>query len=41
MPFVAVGRFFQRRTMPVRDEDGAKGKSLIDEYMKEYKQKKN
>lgn len=42
VPAGAVASFFENRLKPVREkeESGAEGKSLIDEYMKEYRKKK-
>lgn len=41
-PFILIAEFFSQRLKPVREEEKeeSKTKSLIDEYMKEYEQKK-
>ena len=40
LPFKSIIKFFDRRLKPTREKETIESKSLIDEYMKEYKQKK-
>ena len=40
MPFISIGRLFQRKIKPVKERDSEESKSLIDEYMQEYKLKR-
>ena len=40
LPFKNIIRFFDRKLKPTKDEEKTESKSLIEEYMKEYKQKK-
>jgi hypothetical protein len=40
LPFVNIVKFFDRKLQPTKEKETTESKSLIEEYMREYKQKK-